>query len=248
MKKIVEFFKNNKKETITFIAGFTACLLIFGSITLYSNSKPIKKENKTVVDKAKKKAKKTKKSNIEDIKIVENNTEETEVYPTPTSNTIQNIAQPTEEDVVEYFNDVERRASGNEQNQQQREALKSDVAIIHDFLFENGTIKGKTFSELRNEIKLKILKITLTIDQKIDKYFPNYKERIKADYKDLKAMTITKYLETTNKICSSNQELCNTAREDFKTMKNSFKFTWSIIKNLAKSSTSALKEWYMSTN
>ena len=61
-------------------------------------------------------------------------------------------------------------------------------------------------------------------------------------------MTITKYLETTNKICSSNQELCNTAREDFKTMKNSFKFTWSIIKNLAKSSTSALKEWYMSTN
>ena len=224
MEKVLEFLKSNKKEIIMFISGFTICLLVFGSIMLFSNNKQTKKEEKNTVEKAKKSSNKKKKSNIEDYKIVENNTEENKNIENPTNNDIKEVDQSKEEDVVYYFEDVERRASGDENNTEQREQLKSDVAVIHDFLFENGTIKGKTFAELRNEIKLKILKITLSIDQKIDKYFPNYKERIKADYKDLKAMTITKYLETTNKICASNQQLCQSAREDFKTMKNSFKF------------------------
>ncbi len=255
MEKIVEFYKNNKKEIVMFIAGFTLCLLVFGITTFYSSNKKATKEHKNTVEKSKKtssKKKKTKKtSDLENINIVENNTnprEETNNIPTNNENIASQINPATEDDVVSYFEDVERRSSGNENNSAERERLKSDVAIIHDFLFENGTIKGKTFAELRNEIKLKILKITLSIDQKIDKYFPNYKERIKADYKDLKSMVITRYLEITNKICTSNQQLCATARNDFKNMKNSFKITWSLIKDLAKRSTTALKEWYVSTN
>ena len=247
MEKVVEFYKNNKKEIIMFIAGFTICLLVFGSITLYNSNKQEKKEHKSTVETSKKNSSKKKqtkkKSDLEDIKIIENNTNPEEQNNSTQSN-IENISSqtntPTDDDVVYYFEDVERRSSGNENSPAERERLKSDVAIIHDFLFENGTIKGKTFAELRNEIKLKILKLTLSIDQKI--------ERIKADYKDLKSMAITKYLEITNKICISNQELCATARNDFKNMKNSFKITWSLIKDLAKQSTTALKEWYISTN
>jgi len=118
-------------------------------------------------------------------------------------------------------------------------------------LFYDTTIKGYTFDELTNEAKIKVLTLALKIDNKIDKYFPDYKEIIKEKASSFKEKVALTYLEVTAKLCENvGSESCNLARENFKDMKESFGFTWDGIKKVASTSASKLatllKEWYQS--
>lgn len=169
--------------------------------------------------------------------------------------TPNNNPQPkeTEEDVVAYFNSLERSVAmySDETNPTLREKAKSAFTTTVDFLFYDKQIKGHTFKELTSTAKLKVIQAALKIDNKIDTYFPNYKNTIKEKMQDLKGKAALLYLETTSKLCESvGESACNEAREDFKTMKESFGFTWDIIKNAASSSYRSLKtilsEWYQS--
>lgn len=47
----------------------------------------------------------------------------------------------------------------------------------------------------------------------------------------------------TEDICTNNESLCTTAKENFNTMKNSFAITYDYIKEKAKSGSEKLKEW-----
>lgn len=259
MERVKEFIVKNKKELLMFLGGFVLAGLIFGGIYMISYSKK-DIDRVEVTNERKAKEKEKKKSALEDLKIIENDTKEEQVEEVANDNSLENEIvkettisttqsvqnDSTESSVISYFREQETLATGNQNDPTIRERLKSGVDTIYRFLFEGGTIRGKTFKELSTSAKLQVMKITLAIDQKIDSYFPNYKNKIKEGYSNLKAKVVTKYLEETSRICANNENLCATARNDFQTMKKSYSFTFSLIKDLAKSGSTALKEWYMS--
>lgn len=251
MSKIKEWILKNKKEIIIFFSGAFAFLLIAGSFLTIHTMKEKEQEKRDVEMKkkeSKKKIEEKKKQEQEEVKKTEENQKSETSLPNTQENPISPIVTPkVEEDVVEYFATQEEYAARGENDVSAREQLKSGVNTIYQFLFQGGTIHGKTFSELSSSAKLKVLKIALSIDQKIDTYFPNYKDRIKEGASNLKSKIVITYLETTNKICTNHEDICNQAREDFKTMKNSFKISFSLISGLVKEGGTALKEWYLST-
>lgn len=167
---------------------------------------------------------------------------------TPVPEAIQDEAS-----VVSFFEnlDISVATYQDENNPSFREKAKNAFTTVIDFLFYDSAIHGITFKELTTSAKLKVLKIALKIDHKIDSYFPNYKTTIKTKMQNLKGKVALLYLETTAKLCESvGESACNEARQDFKNMKESFGFTWDIIKSAASSSYSSLKtilnEWYQS--
>ncbi len=251
MDKIKEWILKNKKEIIIFFSGAFAFLLIAGTFLTLHTMKEKEQEKRDVEIKkieSKKKVEEEKKQNQEETKKTEGNERRETSQPNTQENPTTPIVTPkTEEDVVAYFSTQEAYAEAGENDVSAREQLKSGVRTIYQFLFQGGTIHGKTFHELSSSAKLKVLKIALSIDQKIDSYFPNYKDKIKEGASNLKSKVIVTYLETTNKICTNHEDICNQAREDFKTMKNSFKISFSLISGLVKEGGAALKEWYLST-
>ncbi len=159
----------------------------------------------------------------------ENNQEE--------SNSDQNVIQYAEELNTEIEN------SSNITN-----SIKTKFVTLVDFLFYEGTIQNKTFKELSNEAKLKVLKLAYTIDQKIESKFPDYKEKIKdtstKTYSNIKTKVITTYLDLSTKVCNNNQSTCQSAKEGLNDMKESFSLTWSFIKEIKGIGIQKLKDWY----
>ena len=153
----------------------------------------------------------------------------------------------TEEVVITYFQNEENKFSNytNQDDSSLREKAKNSFITIVDFIFYGKDIKGYTFEGLTNSAKLQIIKIALTIDNKIDEYFPNYKTIMKDKYDDIKGQLAVKYLEITSSLCEKvGVDICNQAKDDFNNMKESFGFTWSLIKELAKSGKNKVKDYY----
>lgn len=155
--------------------------------------------------------------------------------------------------VVSYLTNLNSKLDtyNNENDKNLREKAKDIFVTTVDFLFYDGVIKGYTFDQLSLSAKLKVLKIVASIDNKIDSYFPNYKDIIKEKCSNLKGKIAVLYLETTNKFCEKvGEDSCNVAREDFNNMKNSFGYTWSILKEALTTSKDklslVLSEWYKS--
>lgn len=148
--------------------------------------------------------------------------------------------EDSKETPVEYFSKVENSSNEN--------VLKKGFVTIVDFIFYDEPINGYTFKGLTSEAKLKIMKIALSIDNKIEEYFPGYKETIsngaKKVYSNIKGFVVELYLDTTTMICKNNASVCQNAKEDFAYMKKSFGITWDLIKSLAEAGTEKLKEWY----
>ena len=176
--------------------------------------------------------------------------------PTPTpsapSTNNQTPTTPTysENDVINYF----QTASNNldQQNDQNNSSFvdkaKNAFTTVVDFIFYGKEINGYTFSELTTSAKMKIIEIALKIDSKINEYFPDYKESIKAGYENIKGKLAYAYLEITSSLCEAvGTDTCNQAKEDFNNMKKSFGFTFDLIKELAKSGASKVKEFYENT-
>lgn len=168
---------------------------------------------------------------------------------TITSPNIDIINEKTEnknadEEIIAYMNETENYF--NDINYQ--EEIKVRFITIVDFLFYNGKIKGYSLDDLTSKAKLKVLKIALSIDNKIESYLPGYKESITSTgnkiYTGIKTKIIESYLTLTTKICNYDQSLCDSATNDFQEMKNSFSITWNTIKNLVTSGTENIKTWY----
>lgn len=160
--------------------------------------------------------------------------------------TLTDSPATTSQDVVNYFDYLNRDLDKNDPSLSQ--SLKKGFVTVVDFLFYGGTIKNKTFSELSNEAKIKVLKLALSIDHKIEEKFPNYKEEISATssktYTNIKAKVIEKYLDLTTTICKDNQELCINAKEGLAELKKSFSLTWDFIKEISGVGVTKLKNWY----
>lgn len=194
-----------------------------------SNEEPANKNNEVVIENN---------QSIEDDKISSSNTNQ--------DNVVENTY--TEADVISYFTTLDNNLTNYNGNKSIGDSLKRGFVTIVDFIFYDGTIKGKTFKELSNTTKIKVLEITLSIDQKIEKHFPNYKEEIstksKNIYSNLKTKVVELYLDTTAKICEDNLDTCESAKEGLKDLKESFSITWDYIKKYSKEGTTKLKSWY----
>ena len=147
-----------------------------------------------------------------------------------------------DEEIDAYF---ERLSTSNNKS-----TIKSGFIKVVDFLFYDQPIKGKTFSELKDSAKLKVIKAALYLDSKIDKYFPGYKEKItttaKNIYTKVKAKAVELYYKITTKVCSNNEELCTNARENFQKIKSALSITWEYLKDLGGDKLDDLKKWYES--
>ena len=76
-------------------------------------------------------------------------------------------------------NEVSELDSEKSLSQKTKESLKKTFITLTDFIFYDGTIKGKTFKELSSEAQEKVLELYEKLDSKIESVFPNYKEEIK---------------------------------------------------------------------
>ena len=150
-------------------------------------------------------------------------------------------------EVVNYFNSYKTSIDSSNPTSI-GSTLKSGFVTVVDFLFYNGTIKGYRFNDLTSTAKLKVLAMALYFDNKIEKYFPGYKETISNTaskiYTNVKSKVVNAYLNITTSICSSNAELCGDAKEGFGKLKKNFGLTWDLIKDIAGDGLANLKSWY----
>lgn len=151
----------------------------------------------------------------------------------------------TDEEIVTYFTNFESEV---DQSSSLKDTIKEKFVTIVDFLFYDGKIGNKTFNELSNTTKLKVLEIALNIDQKIEKKFPGYKESISTNskniYTNIKGKIIQLYLDVTTNICNDNPELCNEAKIGLGNLKKSFSLTWDFVKETSGIGLEKLKSWY----
>lgn len=161
-----------------------------------------------------------------------------------TSSTESSSLQDADTTIMAYFN----KTKDDLEDVNLREKAKENFISIVDFLFYGGEIKGYTFDELTTKAKLKVLQIALTIDKKIDSYFPDYKEKISKQanrvYTNIKETVVLKYLEITASICAKDADICASAKNDFQDMKKSFSITWDFLKTLASKGSANIKSWY----
>ncbi len=84
--------------------------------------------------------------------------------------------------------------------------LKNTFVTLVDFIFYDGTISGTTFSELTDDMKVKLLDLLNKIDQKIESISPNYKE-------NLSQATNKAYISIKEKTSSLKESILNKYRE-----------------------------------
>ena len=89
----------------------------------------------------------------------------------------------SEQEITTYLSEVNNEVSEivakEEITSADEYTLKNTFITLTDFIFYNGTIKGKTFNELTTSAKESVLSIYEKIDSKIESKFPGYKETIK---------------------------------------------------------------------
>ncbi len=145
---------------------------------------------------------------------------------------INNKEEKNEEKPLEYFKEIEKTKDENK--------LEKGFNDINDFIFNGKKINGVSFEELKDEIKLEIMKLALSISKKINEKLPKYKEKIN----DIKSKVVDLYIDTTNDICNKNEELCLNAKKDFQTLKENFGITFDYIKEYSKKGFEKVKDWY----
>lgn len=162
----------------------------------------------------------------------------------PTTSPLEVFSEPQ---LIQYLeqdiNQIEAYAS---QEFSFQEKIKNTFVSLVDFLFYDGEIKGCKFKDLTDLAKLKIITLTLKLDYEIDQKFPSYKDHIKGEYMTIKGKIAVLYIQITQSICENvGEDTCNQAKEDFESMKNSFDFVWSFLKELGMTGKEKLSNFYL---
>lgn len=171
-----------------------------------------------------------------------------EIIPEPKEEITTSVKEDKDLTVVSYFENLNNNLNNYNKNETTDKTIKEHFVTIVDFLFYNGTINEKSFKDLSYSAKLKVLKLAFSIDQKIEKYFPEYKEEITTTsnkiYTNVKSQALKLYLDIITKICKENNNLCESAKEGLTELKKNLGLSWDLIVDLAKEGTNNLKEWY----
>ena len=163
----------------------------------------------------------------------------TSVSKNGTTTTKKKDIKNADEEVLAYFNNEVNTADSKSKG-----TLKNTFIKVVDFIFYDKDINGYYFKDLTNSAKLKVIGLALKLDNIIDSHFPGYKDELSSSYNKAKDNLITLYLNLTSEFCKNNDSICESAKNDFSLLKESLNLSWDVIKNLAKSGTNKLKEWY----
>ena len=177
--------------------------------------------------------------NTEQIKNDITTSETTSVSKNGTTTTKKKDIKNADENVVAYFNNEVNTADTKSKG-----TLKNAFIKVVDFIFYDKDINGYYFKDLTASAKLKVIGLALKLDNIIDSHFPGYKDELSSSYNKAKDNLITLYLNLTSEFCKNNDSICESAKNDFSLLKESLNLSWDVIKNLAKSGTNKLKEWY----
>ena len=177
--------------------------------------------------------------NTEQIKNDITTSQTTSVSKNGTTTTKKKNIKNADENVLAYFNNEVNTADTKSKG-----TLKNAFIKVVDFIFYDKDINGYYFKDLTASAKLKVIGLALKLDNIIDSHFPGYKDELSSSYNKAKDSLITLYLNLTSEFCKNNDSICESAKNDFSLLKESLNLSWDVIKNLAKSGTNKLKEWY----
>lgn len=177
--------------------------------------------------------------NTEQIKNDITTSQTTSVSKNGTTTTKKKDIKNADENVLAYFNNEVNTADDKSKG-----TLKNAFIKVVDFIFYDKDINGYYFKDLTASAKLKVIGLALKLDNIIDNHFPGYKDELSSSYNKAKDNLITLYLNLTSEFCKNNDSICESAKNDFSLLKESLNLSWDVIKNLAKSGTNKLKEWY----
>lgn len=163
----------------------------------------------------------------------------TSVSKNGTTTTKKKDIKNADEEVLTYFNNEVNTADTKSKG-----TLKNAFIKVVDFIFYDKDINGYYFKDLTASAKLKVIGLALKLDNIIDSHFPGYKDELSSSYNKAKDNLITLYLNLTSEFCKNNDSICESAKNDFSLLKESLNLSWDVIKDLAKSGTNKLKEWY----
>lgn len=157
-----------------------------------------------------------------------------------------------DEKIITYINNFESDLE-NLLNKQELNTYKNKVITkfitITDFIFYDKEIEGIKFTDLKTQTKLMVVEQYQTVDQKLEKLFPNYKENIADKYDIAKAKIKEKYNEikpvvkedVQEKIGSDNYQNLEEAITDIKDAAEVTKDVTGYIGNEVKTK---VKDWY----
>lgn len=177
--------------------------------------------------------------NTEQIKNDITTSQTTSVSKNGTTTTKKKDIKNADENVLAYFNNEVNTADTKSKG-----TLKNAFIKVVDFIFYDKDINGYYFKDLTASAKLKVIGLALKLDNIIDSHFPGYKDELSSSYNKAKDNLITLYLNLTSEFCKNNDSICESAKNDFSLLKESLNLSWDVIKNLTKSGTNKLKEWY----
>ena len=177
--------------------------------------------------------------NTEQIKNDITTSQTTSVSKNGTTTIKKKDIKNADENVLAYFNNEVNTADTKSKG-----TLKNAFIKVVDFIFYDKDINGYYFKDLTASAKLKVIGLALKLDNIIDSHFPGYKDELSSSYNKAKDNLITLYLNLTSEFCKNNDSICESAKNDFSLLKESLNLSWDVIKNLAKSGTNKLKEWY----
>lgn len=167
---------------------------------------------------------------------------------TTTKKTTTTNKNVSDDDIVEFAKLAYNDTDAADKKGGITSGVKKNFVTLIDFIFYKGTIKGKTFSEISDAAKAKVIYYTLLVDSKIDDKWPDYKETIKSKTADLKAKLIAKYMDITTSICDVNAHGCEMVKSDFAFLKKTLSITWDVVKSAFSygynKTYTYLKNWY----
>ena len=154
-----------------------------------------------------------------------------------------------DEIVLKYYQDEETKIKRllNSNDKDMKQKVSEKVVTLVDFLFYDGEIKGITRTDISDETKNKLMNIIEKVDTKIEKRFPDYKEKISDKTSDALNFIKEKGTNGIHKLDDYlNQKVDN--YDEFKDVANSIisntKDDFSEVKDLAKSGFSKVKDYY----
>ena len=166
--------------------------------------------------------------------------------------------QYTENDkaVIATFDNIEKDVDNllqGEKTESTKDKLKGTFVTIVDFIFYDAEIKGIKFDDLTEGAKQNVLETANTIDSKIEKNFPGYKETISDKTKSAynKASEIIKKGANSvknfskEKLGEENYNAIVDAKDELVYYtKNAFDIVGNVTSNLWEQGKSKVKSWY----